>query len=111
MQEGISTFKLFLFITEDFSDTVQKIARKIHYFNPILWKCCFVKYNKIHCLPFCFANSHKIGCLNVTDGGSIFILKQNSFKIDYFIPIFEMRFSMNHTAAKIISLQSKINAK
>ena len=39
------------------------------------------------------------------------IFEQNSFKIDYFIPIFEIRFSMTHTAAQIISLQRKINAK
>ena len=39
------------------------------------------------------------------------IFEQNSFKIDYFIPIFEMRFSMTHTSAQIISLESKINAK
>ena len=49
-----------------------KIACKIDYFNPILWKRCFVKSNKIHCFPFCFANGYKRGCLNLTDGGLIF---------------------------------------
>ena len=72
-----------------------KIVRKIDYFNPNFVETLVCKNrNKIHIFPFCFANSHKIGCLNLTVGG----YKTKQIEMDYFIPIFEERFSMTQTA-------------